>query len=369
MKKIILLLVLLQICAIVCLCMSWLKPSKSQTKQQSIETEFTSRFKPASNMNHDTNEQKSWGLRKYSKTYQIAMGTDHRLVNQIQVSIVSAILNVENDVQLNYHILIPQTLSQEDKDAIKALEKRFDNCKINFIVMGNEYGTFSTAKGRLSSVAYYRLSLPSVLPNVDKILWLDCDTLVRKDLTPLFSIDMTGLYFLGFQDYRRFKVFEHPDDRYVCSGILLMNLEKMREDNLEQKMKDFLVLHDKDADKQDQTAINSVGYDGIRFLPPEYGIFNFYAKKAIDEYLIENKHGNYTKQELEEAFRDPAILHLVSKPWKEFNIPFFKEWWNYAKITGQKQFEQLRQTLIDNTKYSKFFYHCLLLRIGIYELC
>ena len=131
MKKIILFLGLLQICVLLCLLMSLLKPSK-QTKQQTIEAEFISGTQSVSNTNLSTGEQNSLGSRKYSKTYHIAMGTDHRLVNQIQVSIVSAMLNAENDVQLNYHILVPQTLSQEDKEAIKVLERRFENCKINF---------------------------------------------------------------------------------------------------------------------------------------------------------------------------------------------------------------------------------------------
>ena len=147
-----------------------------------------------------------------------------------------------------------------------------------------------------------------------------------------------------------------------------MNLEKMRQDNLEQKLKDFLVLHDKDADKQDQTAINSVGYDGIRFLPPKYAIFCFPLKGGIDEYLDSNKNGNYTRQELKEAAENPAILHLVQKPWKKPNVPFFKEWWSYAKILGQQQYEQLKETLVNNMKHSRFFFHWLLMKLGIYKL-
>ena len=245
---------------------------------------------------------------KFVKVHNIAMATDHRLVNQLQVSITSALMNSDFDVKLIYHILVPKDISRDDKLAIKSIEKRFDNCQINIIEMGNEYDTFSDGNGRLGPATYYRISLPSILPNVDKILWLDCDTLIRKDLTPIFSIDMTGLYFLGFQDSQSFKVFGHPDDRYICAGVLLMNLKKMREDNLEQKMKDFLVLHDKDADKQDQTAINSVGYDGIRFLPPKYGTINFYSKRAMNRYLRGNKHGNYTRQEPEDDANEAIVI-------------------------------------------------------------
>ena len=296
------------------------------------------------------------------------MGTDHNLINQIQVSIVSALLNAEHDVLLNYHILVPQSLSTGDKAKIKELEQRFDNCRINLIVMGDEYDKLDTANGRLSPTAYYRLSLPGLVPTVDKLLWLDCDTLIRKDLSPIFAIDMDDLYFLGVQDYRWFKVFGHPDDRYICSGVLLMNLKKMRQDNLEQKLKDFLVLHDKDADVQDQTAINSVGYDGIRFLPPKYAIFCFPLKGGIDEYLDSNKNGNYTRQELEEAIKDPIVVHITKKPWCKPGLRFAGEWWSYAKIVGQQQYEQLKETLVNNMKHSRFFFHWLLMKLGIYEL-
>lgn len=305
--------------------------------------------------------------RRSSPVLNIAMATDKQFVYPLQVSIISALLNSNHNV-LNYHILVPRSLSSEDKAKIKELERRFENCKINFIVMGNEYDKFSTANGRLSSVAYFRLSLQTILPDIDRVLWLDCDVLVRKDLSQIFSFDMDDLYFLGFQDYHGYKVFGHPNDRYVCSGVLLMNLEKMREDDLEQKMKDFLALHDKDADKQDQTAINSVGYDGIRFLPPEYGIFNFPSKKEIDKYFNGNKYGNYTRQEIDEAIRDPTVLHMVKKPWKEIGVPFFKEWWKYAKTLGNPAYDVLKQTLLDNIKFSKHFFWWLLMKLRLIDL-
>lgn len=318
---------------ILCYIFSELKVKKNEKYQKSM---FRGRYKYEKII-----------ANKIVKVYNIAVATDHRLVPQIQVSITSALVNSDFDVKLIYHILVPKEMSESDKLTIKSIEKSFDNCQINIIEMGNEYNTFSNANGRLSSATYYRLSLPSLLPNVDKILWLDCDTLIRKDLTPIFSIDMSGLYFLGGQDYKWYKVFGHPDDRYVCAGVLLMNLKKMREDNLERKMKDFLVRHDKDADKQDQTAINSVGYDGIRFFPPKYLTFAFPFENGIGRYLRNTPDGNYTRKQLEEAVDDSIIIHMTDKPWKMLHTRYSIEWWKYARLTGIKVFKEIRKIFIE----------------------
>ena len=72
-------------------------------------------------------------------------------------------------------------------------------CQIEFINMMNLYKGLSVNL-RIPTSAYYRLSLHDVLPQVDKIIYLDGDTLVFHDLKELIELDMKGNVVLGFLD-------------------------------------------------------------------------------------------------------------------------------------------------------------------------
>ena len=58
----------------------------------------------------------------------------------------------------------------------------------------------SHISGYITTAAYYRLSLSDLIPNLDKIIWLDGDTVVFGDLKEMYDIDMKGFYYRGFLD-------------------------------------------------------------------------------------------------------------------------------------------------------------------------
>ncbi|WP_330847969.1 glycosyltransferase family 8 protein, partial [Streptococcus suis] len=93
----------------------------------------------------------------------------------------------------------------------------------------------------ISLETYFRILLPSQLPELDRILYLDCDILVKGSLNPLWESDLTHHYLAGVNeldmlhdnsDYRQ-KIGFTPQDIYVNAGVLLFNLELMRQDKIE----------------------------------------------------------------------------------------------------------------------------------------
>ena len=127
-----------------------------------------------------------------------------------------------------------------------------------------------------------------------------------------------------------------PRDKYVNSGILLMNLKSMRMNNVEKKIRDFINKHF--LNHHDQTAINGVCYNNWEVLSIKYACFNFDDYSTIVKYNKElNEKYRYSAEELKQAFYEPTLLHFggYDKPWNlGSSRPKNKYWWYYAKKSG-----------------------------------
>ena len=193
---------------------------------------------------------------------------------------------------------------------------------------------------------YYRLILADLLPDINRIIYLDGDTLIYTDLSEMYNLDMGNNIILGFVDnsYKKADEFGIKTYKYIVAGVLLINLKKIRKENFTTQFFEFM---DKNQDKltqEDQTVINIVLHGRIDFLPPKFGIWNFVNKEAV---LKHNNYGNdnlgikaYDEKEILKAWNIPSIIHYVrAKPWKvrtkHTNVQFHEDWWRYAQMTGE----------------------------------
>lgn len=115
-----------------------------------------------------------------------------------------------------------------------------------------------------SYMAMLRCVLSIILKNESRVLWLDCDTIVNEDISDLFDIDMEGYYYAGVVEPQKSKdIF-----RYINSGVLLCNLDLLRESQKEVELAWFLnhyKLH-----WADQEVINLLCQGHIRTIDSEY---------------------------------------------------------------------------------------------------
>ena len=116
------------------------------------------------------------------------------------------------------------------------LQNIYNNCHVELINMKDKYSSASV-RSYLATPTYYRLSLPSLLPQYNKVLYLDGDTIIRKDLWSMYNIDVSDYYIgavidqfiigwsnRGRQDYAK-ELGIKEAEQYVNAGVLLMNLE------------------------------------------------------------------------------------------------------------------------------------------------
>ena len=96
------------------------------------------------------------------------------------------------------------------------------------------------------------------------ILWLDCDTIVLDDISDLFSVDLSGFYYAGVMEPAKSKdIF-----RYINTGVLLCNLDMLRDSGKEIEIIDFMNTYR--LNFPDQDAINLLCQGKLRLIDSMY---------------------------------------------------------------------------------------------------
>lgn len=175
-----------------------------------------------------------------------------------------------------------------------------------------------------SATVHFRALVASSLPeDVSKVLYLDSDLLIRRDIHDLWTIDMRGYTILAVQDSFVPFLPEHccpPDDSpearrpYFNSGVMLIDLDAWRAGGLEQRYGDALRQTRGVTRWADQDALNAclVGQWGA--LPPTWN--RQFALQLLPDWQF-SPHG---EREFHEAVNEPAIVHFCTrtKPWHRF---------------------------------------------------
>lgn len=201
-------------------------------------------------------------------------------------------------------------------------------------------GHFSGAKNRnhLTTPNYYRFLIPDFLSDYDKAIWLDVDMILKKDLSELFSTDLHGMYLGAVVIGLRNAALQHiPFDQYFNAGLLLMNLDLWRQDNVAGKARQLIEENDFSCPTQD--PMNLVGFQKTVHLPAEYNVY--LSPKSMKgrkrrEYL--RFHG---WKSFSEMIDGAAILHFVEniKPWNDEDYPEGEEWLRYFRKSAFKSVE------------------------------
>ena len=149
---------------------------------------------------------------------------------------------------------------------------------------------------------------------------------------------MTNFCFKGFREFFSKEIPYSNISRYICSGVMLMNLKLLRQYQSFQKItKYYYFLTTKGLYYHDQLLINALFTDKIGFLPAKYGIFQINHKYI--EACKKKRPLIYNKFQLINANKKPIIRHIFgkipSKPWlTEGNYQIKDEWNYYANKTG-----------------------------------
>ena len=257
-------------------------------------------FKQDKNNSKDTNKFK----------IHIVMSIDN---NGIYISLVSMTSALENNNKekniLIYHLLLSHDFNKKKIEYFESLKEKYD-FRINYYIIPNIFNKYK--KWRYSSTIYYKLLIPLIFPDYERIIFLDADTLIFKDISEMFNLPFNDNYVLGYPFHTPWMVTingKHPKI-YINSGVLLINIDKIRKDNKDFELIKFTKKNSKKLFFPEQDGINYIFHEKIGLLPLKYGI---YLYGNITEYQKEYSYKLNIKldlKELEKAIEDPSIVHL-----------------------------------------------------------
>ena len=263
----------------------------------------------------------------------IAFAFDENLIMPAGVCLTSLLENANDETFYDIYILHPSKVSFADT-LLSKFSTIYDNCKVTFREVDSCFDSSYEIRG-ITSSTYYRLIIPDMIPEYDKILYSDVDVIFRDDLSMFYNTDLTGYYLGGVDDCS----FIRPDiQKYVneelgldytkgffYAGNLVINSGLMRRDKIVSK---FKALSYNKYKHQDLDIINIVCNGRIKSLSPAFCLTNYMYE------LIINRETDlltvYSKEDLHYAL-DKGIVHYNGpKPWKEW-CQNFDIWWYYYR--------------------------------------
>lgn len=271
-----------------------------------------------------------------SKIIHIVYMSDAKYLPYMVVSIDSAIKNKNPKSNYNIHI-IAKDFSNNDIELLKKIIH--PKVSIN-IYKASEKKLDYTHLGRFQNftISLQKLFISDYLPNINKVIYLDSDTLVQKDLTDLYNIDISNNYVGASKDGLMYQYPEHIREiglewrnYYFNSGVMLLNLNKIRKDNIVQKSIRYFNTHYEIFGDQD--ILNVVFKDKIIPISYLYNCNSTFFEEKDNKFLSAFYNEDVSPNNIE-TYKNAAILHFAGyKPWTPwYNHNYLKPLWqSYAE--------------------------------------
>jgi len=294
----------------------------------------------------------------------IALATDENYAMPTAVAMTSILENAAKNTFYDFYILVPADFSTRTAQKMALIKVAYPHCNIHFIDMKDSFSDTLMRLSHITKPTCYRLLLGEILLQYEKCIYLDSDIIVCTDLAELFSTDLEGYYLGGIKDIDFNDPFQNHDERYketglsaessyINTGVLLMNLKKIRQDGM---IETFLREIKKGYLFSDQDVLNITCLNKIRHLPVKYNLMSYlFLFPDRKPYLI------YQEGEFDEAKNNPMIIHYAAhlKPWLYYGLIFDAAWYKYFSISVFKSQKLKRR----NGKF-KIFCDKILCKMG-----
>lgn len=190
----------------------------------------------------------------------------------------------------------------------------------------------------ITEVAYFRLLSSLLLPEtIDRVLYLDVDTIILGSLGELWNINIDNYAIAAVEDMaggeikRYNRLHFHPLYGYFNSGVLLINLKYWRDNQLHQVFFDYIKNYPDRVYYHDQDVMNAILHSVRLSMPYKYNVQNGFFYRD-PEFLFWDR-----ESELEDAIRNPVVIHFAGsdKPWKKDSLhPYKSIFLKYQELLG-----------------------------------
>ena len=281
-------------------------------------------------------------------TVPIVFAFDNNLTMQAAICLYSLFVNAKDETVYDVYFLYPAK-EVLDISYIEKIYRSFPRHRANYISFGDEFDKAFQIRG-INTVTYYRLLIPELIPEYDKIIYSDVDVIFQDDLSGIYLKTDLGDRYLGVvnslthHDKDRKKYYTdqlHLDPTKIFyAGNLIINSKAIRSASLKDT---FMSMIETQYKFQDMDILNITCCGKVEFLPPAFCVTTYFCD-------LVNNHRNavrtlWSDKEIDEAVVKGIIHYNGQKPWKGL-CPNFDIWWEYYR----------KSPVFDQKFYFDFYY-------------
>lgn len=300
----------------------------------------------------------------------ISYASSNEFIRHTATSIYSLLDNNKDIEEITVYLLS----NQIRKDNIKRINNIVKKFNRELIIIDssdiNKKLNFSINTGLNNITTLTRLFLGCLLPEtVDKILHIDCDTVVIGSLRELWSLDMKSYALAAViepitTDNIKAHIGLEKDDIYFNAGVFMANLSIWRNKKILEKFLCFYKKYNGNLFYCDQDIINGVLKGSIIPINPKYNFIGYYYQYPYYALKYFQKDSYfYSKNKIRKAIKNPIIIHYAGedRPWKNKNRHPYRKyyekylsktpWRNTPKETGKEIYFYFWYTFLTLTKF------------------
>ncbi len=236
---------------------------------------------------------------------QICYVINQNYIGQFKVSALSLLLNTKEVVQ--FHIIKSNLTVEDQKDIMRFLE-RYDSSVAFYSLCDDLFKGLPKMSYDQTYTAYYKIFIPNVLSDLDRVLYLDADIIVNGDIANLYNIDTNQKFLSCVLDPKINQTkkdhvlkFNHQENTYFNSGVLLFDFKYKSCMKSEEQIKAFIQDHLSFIIYHDQDILNGLYHTDVQLLPETYNYSSM--PKKISDFLFPKKP------------KDIIIHYMNWKPW------------------------------------------------------
>ncbi len=275
-----------------------------------------------------------FSLHSKSNLIPVFYACDDNYIKYMAVSLQSLILYASPENQ--YLIYILNTgISDRNKEVLLAMET--ENVTVKFVDVSHrleEIRKKLSLRDYYSNTTYYRIFIPEMFPQYDKVVYIDGDTVLTKDIAKLYKYNLGDNYIGAIQDYlvTSVDVFGNYVEKvlglsraaYFNAGVVLINCQQFRKKRVEKQFYDLLETYSFVV-AQDQDYLNILCQNKILWIDSRWNV--------------------QMTEPSERPLKDTALIHynLACKPWHDKDGRYSKLFWRVASITPV--YDELKEEL------------------------
>ena len=264
----------------------------------------------------------------------VVYAADREYLLYAAISIMSIIKNKSDLYFYDINIFADDESSDDLKEKLETMSG--EGVSVRVWDVRNCFDEHMYSVGHYSRQMYYRWLIPEILCYYDKVLYIDCDTVVIKDISKLFFTDIGDSCIGAVNNFVREHRIDYIENRlgvsineYYNSGVLLINCKSFREQGLKDRLTAYIKTEAK-LECPDQDALNVVCKGKIYRLEDEW---NFQWHHRFTEQFEDGLEESYEKRYKRVSDKMPGIIHYTSqiKPWTEPERKYADIFWEYCR--------------------------------------